>query len=164
MFLGTAASIIPATLIVIGDYVNIFIYQQNTQDLAFLSNGSTVQCDAVVDLSYLGQSISNLTNIDCSYIITNASTISTIIKECYSSKEKCISNDDFISDVNTLVYIVIAIGVILFIFSTFQIYFFQVACERQIKRIRLAFYQAILRQEIGWFDVHTKEELSSSIS
>jgi hypothetical protein len=27
-----------------------------------------------------------------------------------------------------------------------------IACERQVRRIRYALFESILRQEIGWFD------------
>ncbi|KAH3689239.1 hypothetical protein DPMN_191104 [Dreissena polymorpha] len=38
------------------------------------------------------------------------------------------------------------------------------ASERQTHRIRKSFYQNILRQNIGWFDVHESGELNSRIT
>ena len=38
-----------------------------------------------------------------------------------------------------------------------------VAAERQVRRIRFALFRNILRQEIGWFDVHNAGELSNRL-
>jgi ABC-type multidrug transport system fused ATPase/permease subunit len=37
------------------------------------------------------------------------------------------------------------------------------AAERQVRRIRYALFRNILRQEIGWFDVHNAGELSNRL-
>ena len=38
-----------------------------------------------------------------------------------------------------------------------------IAAERQVRRIRYALFRNIVRQEIGWFDVHNAGELSSRL-
>jgi len=38
-----------------------------------------------------------------------------------------------------------------------------IACERQVRRIRYALFESILRQEIGWFDCLNAGELSSRL-
>ncbi|CAF4238538.1 unnamed protein product, partial [Rotaria sordida] len=38
-----------------------------------------------------------------------------------------------------------------------------IAAERQVRRIRYALFRNILRQEIGWFDVHNAGELSNRL-
>jgi len=38
-----------------------------------------------------------------------------------------------------------------------------VAAERQVRRIRFALFRNILRQEIGWFDLHNTGELSNRL-
>ncbi|CAF0803457.1 unnamed protein product [Adineta steineri] len=38
-----------------------------------------------------------------------------------------------------------------------------ITAERQVRRIRFALFQNILRQEIGWFDVHNTGELSNRL-
>ncbi len=37
------------------------------------------------------------------------------------------------------------------------------AAERQVRRIRFILFRNILRQEIGWFDVHSAGELSNRL-
>ena len=50
------------------------------------------------------------------------------------------------------------------IISYFQISFIQIACERQVKKIRLLFYKSVLRQNIGWFDTTASGELASRLN
>ncbi|XP_071946246.1 ATP-dependent translocase ABCB1-like [Antedon mediterranea] len=38
------------------------------------------------------------------------------------------------------------------------------ACQRQVNKIRKAFFKAILRQDIGWFDAHPSGELNTRLS
>jgi ABC-type multidrug transport system fused ATPase/permease subunit len=37
------------------------------------------------------------------------------------------------------------------------------AAERQVRRIRFALFRNILRQEIGWFDIHNTGELNNRL-
>ena len=50
---------------------------------------------------------------------------------------------------------------ILYIFQSTS---WALSCERQTQRIRKQFFSAILKQEIGWFDVHQSGELTSRLS
>ena len=51
-----------------------------------------------------------------------------------------------------------------FLASYIQVFFYQTACERQLYKIRLYYYRAILRQDIGWFDSNPSGELASRLS
>ena len=46
----------------------------------------------------------------------------------------------------------------------FQVVFWNIPCERQSHRLRKAFFRAILRQEIAWFDKHQSGELTSRLA
>lgn len=46
----------------------------------------------------------------------------------------------------------------------FQVACWMTACERQTDKIRKAFFQAILRQEIAWFDKHKSGELTTRLA
>jgi len=37
------------------------------------------------------------------------------------------------------------------------------SAERQVQRIRFALFRNILRQEIGWFDIHNTGELNNRL-
>ncbi|XP_063964755.1 ATP-dependent translocase ABCB1-like [Lytechinus pictus] len=46
----------------------------------------------------------------------------------------------------------------------FQVALWNLAAERQIHKVRLRFFNAILRQEIAWFDVHKGGELNTRLA
>ena len=46
----------------------------------------------------------------------------------------------------------------------FQASFWGITCERQVHRIRKQFFNAILRQEIGWFDTQQSGELTTRLA
>ena len=46
----------------------------------------------------------------------------------------------------------------------FQVVLWNIPCERQSHRLRKAFFSAILRQEIAWFDTHQSGELTSRLA
>ena len=62
----------------------------------------------------------------------------------------------------SIYYVILATGVLVAIFLANV--FWNVSAYRQTKRIRRAFYYAILRQEIGWFDVNDSAELSTRLA
>jgi ABC-type multidrug transport system fused ATPase/permease subunit len=49
-------------------------------------------------------------------------------------------------------------------FSYFQVAFWLMASERQTRLIRKSLFRAILRQEIGWFDVYKSGELTNRLT
>ncbi|EGC38102.1 ABC transporter B family protein [Dictyostelium purpureum] len=63
---------------------------------------------------------------------------------------------------NALLFIYIGIGV--FVCSYMEVTFWMLAGERQAVRCRKAYFKAILRQEIGWYDITKSSELSTRIS
>ena len=56
------------------------------------------------------------------------------------------------------------IGILVMAAAYFQIFLFIIAAERQIIRMRLAFFRNVLRQEVGWFDTNTAGELSIKLT
>ena len=61
-----------------------------------------------------------------------------------------------------LTFVGIGLGVLLL--GYIQITLYQIADERQVHKIRLLFYRAVLRQNIGWFDSNPSGELASRLS
>jgi len=45
-----------------------------------------------------------------------------------------------------------------------QVAFWTIAGEKQIKKIRKKLFQAILRQDIGWYDLNKGGELSNKLT
>lgn len=56
------------------------------------------------------------------------------------------------------------IGIAVFVGSHFQVMFWQIACERQVHRLRQAFFRAVLRQEMSWFDQQSSGELTTRLA
>ena len=160
-------------VILFGDVTNAFINQAATQAFISPNNSVAVACaaSAVSNISNtpLNDSMDAvLSNITTGIVDCNANafgvTLDEILQICFSDHSQCLSDDRFISVVNRQViwFVVLAVGVLIASFG--QLSFFQVACERQINRIRLYYYRAIMRQDIGWFDNNPSGELSSRLS
>ncbi len=97
----------------------------------------------------------NVTNLDFAF------TLESLLKQEVSSRTQCLDDNDFISSVNFSIFIFIIIAVVAFLAAYVQVWLFQLAAERQVHKIRLKFYRAVLRQDISWFDSHSGGELSS---
>ncbi|XP_067658455.1 ATP-dependent translocase ABCB1-like isoform X1 [Haliotis asinina] len=61
-----------------------------------------------------------------------------------------------------LYYVYIGVGVM--VASYLQVSFWTMSCERQVYKLRKAFFKAVLRQEIGWFDEHQSGELTTRLA
>ena len=117
----------------------------------------------------------NLTYINCSstFDLGNATfpglnvsapvTITDIIQVNFT-QGMCLLDADFIREINSLTYAFLGIGAVVFVVAYIQISFFQTAAERQIYRIRLRYYQAVLRQDIAWFDANPTGEVATRLS
>ena len=177
MFLGSVLAIchgvaLPLLMLVFGDLTNAFINRDISQLFANIFSNGTIDCSFTFPPISNGLTIAEFvmvtTNMtiesDCKYMFTPNSTINDYLVNCVQTQSRCLTNDDFISDINIQVYYFLGIAAAVFIAAYFQISLFQTACERQVQKIRLYFYRAILRQEIGWFDANPSGELSSRLS
>ena len=61
-------------------------------------------------------------------------------------------------------YYYCGIGAGVLIAAYIQVSFWCLAAGRQVHRIRKQFFHAILKQEIGWFDVHDVGELNTRLT
>ncbi|XP_029444667.1 multidrug resistance protein 1-like isoform X2 [Rhinatrema bivittatum] len=61
-------------------------------------------------------------------------------------------------------YLYSLIGLAVLIAAYIQISFWTLAAGRQIRKIRREFFHAVLRQEIGWFDVNDAGELNTRLT
>ena len=90
-------------------------------------------------------------------------SLEEVMQTWFSNSSKCLSNKVFLETINKLVYGFVGIVFSAFVAGFTQISFFQVACERQVKKIRLHYYRSVLRQNIGWFNANPSRELSSRL-
>ena len=178
MFIGTILGIVhgvalPVMMLIFGDLTNAFINQDISNSLSVVLNSNTVVCGTVnvFNSSLFGLSVLELTSmlpgtmaINCSFVFGPNATYDELLVKCVSVQAQCLTDSDFISTINIQVYIFVGIAAAVFLAATVEISFFQVACERQVHKIRLLYYRAILRQEIGWFDANPSGELASRLS
>ena len=79
--------------------------------------------------------------------------------------DRDVARDHLIDYINhPIIFYYCLIGVISLISGWLQVTMFQLAAERQIKKIRTLFFRAILKQEISWFDLNPSGELNSRLN
>ena len=169
MFFGTLTAMahgisLPLLMLVFGELIDFFTYQFQSEVMANCLNVSR-DCGAVF--------LSNVTNeISCSlfsgnnltFVEFSGQTLSESVRSVFGDVSRCVTNDRFIDEVvlYSVYFVVIGFGV--FCFGIIQISTFQLACERQVRKIRLAYYRAVLGQNIGWFDENPSGELASRLN
>ena len=141
---GTA---LPLLMFYFGDLVNVLVNQNVTAQI--LANISGV-CGNVSTCSMI------FPNNACNF------TLESLFPD--TNSVGCLLDDQFINEINRLTFIFVGFGVGVFIAGYLQVSLFQMAAERQVHKIRLLFYRAILHQDIGWFDANPSGELSSRLS
>nr|XP_039263789.1 ATP-dependent translocase ABCB1-like isoform X2 [Styela clava] len=62
----------------------------------------------------------------------------------------------------SLYYVYLAI--IILVFASIQVYFWMLQAVRQVRQIRIKFFQSILRQDIGFFDLNSVGELNTRLA
>lgn len=75
-----------------------------------------------------------------------------------------ITPEEFESELATYSLLYVFIGIFVYVSSLIQITCWQVACERQVHRIRKGFFKSVLKQELSWFDTNRSGELSSKFN
>ena len=142
MLLGTICAIVhgtalPIMLLLFGTMINAFLGQYITSIVA----------------SELGTQQVNCSDPVFAEIVRNV-----------SDQVECLNNDEFRSVVYMFVYYFLAIALAILITSYFQVFLFQFACERQVHKIRLVYYRALLRQNVSWFDSNPTGAIASRLS
>ena len=160
----------PIAMNVFGDITNLFVNHDITRQVA--SFGNILCPNSTLPIIF------NLTNLtggqaDCSETFMYTDPVfgpctdfmlQDVITDGFGTQATCQDNTSFIDEINIQVYAFIAIAVAAFIFAWIHVWLFQTAAERQTHRIRLTYYQTILKQEIGWFDVNSTGELATRLS
>jgi len=71
---------------------------------------------------------------------------------------------DISEDMKRFAIIYVIIGACMFVCSFLQAGFWSMTSIRQIHQIRMKFFEAILRQDIGWFDIEESGSLTTRLS
>lgn len=89
--------------------------------------------------------------------------VSPVLMAIFGEVPNCITDDDFISTINTFAYYFIIIAVATILIGYLMVAIFQTTAERQIYKMRLAYYRSVLRQDIAWFDENASGEVASRL-
>ena len=165
MFFGTITGIghgisLPLLMLVFGELINSFIYQEQTATVA-----DCLQVDRVCNVPYTTSDpviLACADNTNTSFLV--GFTLDQLVEETYGDRAQCVSDDEFTDQVVLYCIYFTIIATSVFGLGFVQISFFQMACERQVRKIRLLFYRAILKQNIGWFDNNPSGELASRLN
>ena len=160
-----AGSAVPSHIFLFGQVINQFVYYS-----------------IAVDIPSVDGRASNL-SLTCSQFIDRVKSGNETLREGGDNLEDdyfCDAEDsdvfdnilDFVCDpkdtftdrisVFSLYYIALATSVLFAMFLAAILW--NISAYRQSKRMRLAFYHSVLRQEIGWFDVNESAQLSTRLA
>lgn len=94
----------------------------------------------------------------------NCTVYSDIFTQLYGNIAQCSDKDTFIDTIDSQIIFFVIIGCAAFVLGFIMLSNFHIASERQVYKMRLAYYKAVLRQEIAWFDLNPAGEISSRLS
>jgi len=156
MFFDTITAIahgasLPILMIVFGENTDAFSNEFLTREIA-----STINSDPDTNITL------NVDDLNC----TELNNICRGRDDCrfFVDDSLCTTGDDLVDEINILVIYYCVLGVVAFVCGWLHVSLYQYACERQLQIIRKKFFQSILRQEIGWFDVNSVGELNSRVN
>ncbi len=150
IILGTVMAVaagvaLPGHIILFGDVINEFVFHELAETVQTL------------------QTPMNATNMDNVTFFCS----STDAGDSFSSNlGRYSANPDstLLTEIGlyALYYVGLATGVLIATFLATVLW--NISAYRQTRRMRMAFYHSILRQEIGWFDVSDANELSTRLA
>lgn len=91
------------------------------------------------------------------------SALGSIVDLFFGLESSCTTDDEFINSINIYCYYFIGIAVAAILIGYYIEAVFQVTAERQIYKIRLAYYKSVMKQDIAWFDVNASGEVASRL-
>ena len=142
LVMAVAAGVVrPTNILFFGEVINQFVYYDLATNPAVLSNSTANQTGYFCSESSSGQDITT------GLLLFASDPDATLLREI---------------GLYSLYYVGLAGGV--FIAVYLATVFWNVSAYRQTRRMRMAFYHSILRQEIGWFDVTEANELSTRLA
>ena len=160
---------LPGHMLLFGRVINRFVYyevaSEQTANITMQANASGLTCDAFVETissdevrppADMSGTMGNMSlGLFCEGTDTGVfEGLSQFICDPTGTLESEIT-------LFALYYVGIATGVL--IASFIATLFWNITAYRQSRKIRIAFYRAILRQEIGWFDVNETAQLNNRL-
>ena len=141
-------------------------------DVANVTSPVDVTNLTCVIFNYANESIDNLTTpfqvlqeivSNPSYRLRVTTQTCSCIQQAFvdfNALARCYSDDSFIfglggvDGILWMIYLFLMLAGTVFVLGVIQVALMQLSTERQIYKMRLAYYKAVLKQDIGWFDVN----------
>ena len=171
ILVGTVMSIasgvaLPGHMLLFGRIINEFVYYeqavtvfQNQSDLVNSPNCDFLVQNGTITLPGFGMTTAaEAANNSDLFFCPNTSVSTSILDRA------CDPENIFIDGINKFAYIYVGLATAVLIAVFIANMFWNISAYRQTRRMRVAFYRSILRQEIGWFDVNETAQLSTRLS
>ena len=169
MVIGTFTAIghgvaLPLLMLVFGEQIDVFIYQEQSSLIATCLNVSRNCFDPFMLVPVQLPCFNQSENFNVTNFINSSLTLDESVRFIFGDSARCLTDSEFTDEIVIFSIYFVAIAVVAFVFGYLEITFFQMACERQVRKIRLEFYRAVLKQNIGWFDNNPSGELASRLN
>ena len=150
-----AGTALPGHMLLFGDVIDLFI----AHDIALQFLNATSALNSSMEMLNATNAIGGImTGYFCN--VTESSTSARLAEFLNSSDPGGLLQSEI--GIFALYYVGLASG--LLIASFIATLFWNLSAYRQTRRLRQAFFQAIMKQEIGWFDVNPSAQLNSRLS
>ena len=156
---------LPGHMLLFGRVINQFVYfdaiANNNVSLGFLPANQS--CEATISFIQSNpQLLANQSQGSMSHFCANSSSGVDLIIGILGYV--CDPGGTLLSEIGlfSILYVALATGVFIVTFLATVVW--NVSAYRQSRKMRLAFFRSILRQDIGWFDVNGVSELSTRLA
>lgn len=141
-----------------------------------LEYGELIQYEADPNRANIEFNVQNLTGgvVNCSKVYTYRLphpyggqfnfTILDLVRSGTVPTASCYDDSSFTDYINTLIFGLLAVLIVATALGALQMLLFHLTSERQMRKMRLSYFQSILRQERKWHDLQTQGELSIHLS
>ena len=154
---------LPGHMLLFGRVINQFVYYSSAANITLGSSPTNQSCEA---------SVSSIINDRQLLINISQGASSHFCSASSSGVDVIVGILGYVCDppgtlfrevgLYSIYYVALATGVLIVTFLATVAW--NVSAYRQSRRIRMAFFRSILRQDIGWFDVKGVSELSTRLA
>ena len=171
---------LPAHMLLFGEVINQFVYYSIATETVvprieeYVMNESR---DAM--MAMMNESVESFEDVACNTtraneVLTNLSETGTDVYLCTGGQGNnifsevvtfaCDPADELQDQIAIFAYYYLAIAVGVLLMTLISNSLLNLTAYRQTRRMRLAFFRNVLRQEVGWFDVTDSAQLSTRLA
>lgn len=144
----------PVESFLTGRLFNIFISYKAAQDYSFVLIHFNGSCTTPAVQEFLANITNSSVDIFCD-VMQEGNILNS------ASNFICDPEETLVEEVTTFSIYFAILAAVLLVSHFLGNFFWAVSAHRQGRRIRIAFYEAVLRHEIGWFETNNTTHLGS---